>query len=165
MAMNFDLQKIRYITQGEVNGSVRFLVLALCAAGVWIGSSWLSGMARSASSSLLLAQTRYAELSQLAAEYKDLAPISTPQGEVDVMTAFTQVSERIELGSRVSRISPEMDGKRCFVEINRLYAEELTNMVSELAIRGIKVINAEISTVPVGDERLFRLSFTIGTEA
>ena len=151
--------------RGEVNGSVRFLALVLCAAGAWLGSSWLSGMARSASSSLTLYQARYAELNQLAAEYSVLAPASALSGEVDVMTAFTQVSARIELGSRVSRISPMLDGKRCFVEINRMYAEELVEMVRELALRGVKVITAEIFTIPVGDERLFRLSFTIGTEA
>ena len=165
MAMNFDVNKILHITRGEVNGSVRFLALLLCALGAWIGSFWLSGMARSASSSFALSQARYAELNQLAAEYKNLAPASASDGEVDVMTVFAQVSARIELGGRVSRISPMMGGTRCFVEINRMYAEELVEMVHELAIRGVKVINAEIFTVPVGGERLFRLSFTIGTEA
>ena len=165
MAMNFDVSKIRYVTRGEVNGSVRFLALILCAAGVWIGSYWFSGMARSASSSLALSQARYAELNRLVAEYQNLAPTSTYEGEIDVMTAFAQVSARIELGNRVTRISPMLGGTRCFVEISRLYAEELTDMVRELDVRGIKVITAEIFTIPVGEERLFRLSFTIGTEA
>jgi len=164
MAMNFDVNKIRYITRGEVNGSVRFLALILCAAGVWIASSWFSGMAKSASSSYTLSQTRYVELNQLAAEYKLLAPASMPKGEVDVTTVFTQVSTMIELRSRVNSISPMPDGKRCFVEITRMYAEELTNMVHELSVRGVKVIAAEISTIPAGDERLFNLKVTIGTE-
>ncbi|MCL2009299.1 MAG: hypothetical protein FWG71_01975 [Synergistaceae bacterium] len=163
--MNFDVNKIRGIARGEVSGSARFMALLLCAAGVWIASSWFSGMAGSASSSLALSQTRYAELNRLAAEYKVLAPDSASGGEVDVMTAFAQVSARIELGNRVTRISPMMDGTRCFVEINRLYAEELTDMVRELGVRGIKIITAEIFTIPVGEERLFRLSFTIGAEA
>ena len=162
--MNFDVNKIRSITRGEVNGSARFLALVLFAAGAWLGSYWLSGMAGSASSSLALSRARYVELNQLAVEYKTLAPASASNQEVDVMTAFTQVSARIELGGRVSRISPMLDGKRCFVEINRLYAEELVDIARELAVRGVKVISAEIFTVPVGDERLFRLSFTIGTE-
>jgi len=165
MAMNFDINKIRYITRGEVNGSVRFLALILCAAGVWIASSWLSGMSKSASSSYALSQTRYVELNQLTAEYKLLAPTSAPKGEVDVTTVFTQVSTMIELRSRVNSISPMPDGKRCFVEISRIYAEELTEMVHELAVRGVKVIAAEISTIPAGDERLFNLKITIGTEA
>ena len=164
MAMNFDVNKIRYITRGEVNGSVRFLALVLCAAGVWIGAFWLSGMARSASSSLALSQARYAELHRLAAEYKALAPVSAPDGETDVMMIFAQVSARIELGGRVSRISPTPDGQRCFVEINRMYAEELAEMVRELALRGVKVLSAEIFTIPAGNERLFRLNVTIGTE-
>ena len=163
--MYFDANKIRSITRGEVNGSVRFLALALCAAGVWIGSYRLSEMAASASSSLALSQARYVELSQLTAEYKSLAPASAPLEKIDVMTVFAQVSARIELGNRVTRISPMLDGQRCFVEINRLYAEELTDMVRELAVRGVKVIAAEVFTIPVGEERLFRLSFTIGAEA
>ena len=165
MAMNFDVNKIRYITRGEVNGSARFLVLALCAAGVWIGASWLSGMAGSASASLAFSQARYAELNRLAAEYKALAPALSHGGEMDVMTAFAQVSARVGLGGRVSRISPSPDGQRCFVEINRIYAEELAEMVRELALRGVQVLSAEIFTTPAGDERLFRLNATIGTEA
>ena len=165
MAMNFDVNKIRYIAQGEVNGSVRFLALVLCAAGMWIGSSWLSGMARSASSSLALSQARYVELNQLASDYKLLVPTSAPKGEVDVTMVFTQVSAMIELRSRVNSISPLPDGKRCFVEITRMYAEELTSMVHELSVRGVKVLTAEISTIPAGDERLFNLKVTIGTEA
>jgi len=165
MAKNFDVNKIRYIMRGEVNGSVRFLAMALCAAGIWIGSSWLSGMAKSASSSLALSQARYIELNRLAADYKLLAPKGAPEGDLDVMMTFAQVSARIELGSRVSRISPMPGGKRCFVEINRLYAEELADMMRELSARGIKVIAAEIFTIPVGEERLFRLNVTIGTEA
>ena len=164
MAANFDVNKIRSVMRGEVSGSVRFLALVLCAAGTWFGFSWLSGMAGSASSSLSLSQARYVELNQLAAEYKALAPSAVSAGEMDVMTVFTQVSTRVELGNRVNRISPTPDGKRCFVEINRLYAEELVAMLRELAVRGVKVITAEIFTVPVGNERLFRLSFTIGTE-
>ena len=164
MAMNFDVNKIRYITRGEVNGSVRFLVTAMCAAAVWMGAYWFSGMAAGASSSLALYQARYAELNQLAAEYKSLTPALTPAGEVDVVTVFAQVSARIELGSRVTRISPMPGGTRCFVEVNRLYAEELTGLLRELEIRGVKVVSAEIFTIPVGAERLFRLSFTIGAE-
>ena len=165
MAMNFDVNKIRHITRGEVNGSVRFLALILCAAGVWLGASWLSGMAQSASSSLAFSQARYAELNRLTAEYRALAPAGASAGEVDVMTAFAQVSSKIELRGRVSRISPTPDGRRCFVEINRMYAEELTEMVRELALRGVKVLSAEIFTIPAGGERLFRLNITMGTEA
>jgi hypothetical protein len=104
-------------------------------------------------------------MTQLAAEYETLTASGTVGGEVDVMTAFTQVSARIELGSRVSRISPMLEGRRCVVEINRMYAEEVAEMVRELAARGVKVISAEIFTIPVGEERLFRLTATIGTEA
>jgi hypothetical protein len=165
MTVNFDVNKIRYIIRGEINGSARFMALLLCAAAALLGAFWLSGMARSASSGLALSQSRYAELSRLADEFRAIAPTSAPGGDIDVMMTFAQVSARIELGGRVSRITPTPDGRRCFVEINRMYAEELTEMVRELEIRGIDVISAEIFTIPAGDERLFRVSMTIGTDA
>ena len=165
MMMNFDVNKIRDIMRGEVNGSKRFLAIVLCAAAVWVGASWLSGMAGSASSSFALSQTRYAELHRLAAEFKALAPVAASAGGMDVMTAFAQVSARVELAGRVTRISPTPDGQRCFVEINRMYAEELTEMVRELSVRGVRVLSAEIFAVPAGSDRLFRLNITIGTEA
>ncbi|MDR1621684.1 MAG: type II secretion system protein M [Synergistaceae bacterium] len=164
--MNIDINQIRSVTRGEVNGSVGFLVTAFCAAAVWISVSWLSGMAQSASSTLALQQTRYNTLSQLAAEYKALgSDPSASREETDVVTAFTQVSAQIALGSRVSRLAPTPDGRRCSVEINRLYAEELVNMVRELAARGVRVISAEVRALPAGQERLFTLAAVIETEA
>jgi hypothetical protein len=167
MNFDFNFNKIRSIARGEVNGSAGFLVAASCAAAAWIAASWLSDMTKSASSSLALQETRYHTLSQLAAEYKSLVPDpSVPNtDEVDVMTTFTRISAQIELGSRVSRITPTPDGRRCTVEINRLYAEELTEMVRALAVRGVRVISAEIRALPAGRERLFTLNAVIGTEA
>jgi len=165
MMTNFDLNKIRYILRGEINGSVRFLALLMCAVLVWLGALWLSGMARSASSSFALSQSHYAELNRLAAEFRTLAPASAIGEDIDVMMTFAQVASRIDLGGRVSRIAPSSDGRRSTVDINRMYAEELTEMVRELAARGIEVISAEIFTVPTGGERLFRLNLTIGTDA
>ncbi|MDR2179869.1 MAG: type II secretion system protein M [Synergistaceae bacterium] len=164
--MNIDINQIRSVTRGEVNGSVRFFILAFCAAAVWISVSWISDMAKSASSTLALQQTRYHTLSQLATEYKSLAANpSASREETDVVTAFTQVSAQIELGSRVSRLAPTPDGRRCSVEINRLYAEELVDMVRELAARGVRVISAEVRALPAGQERLFTLAAVIETEA
>jgi hypothetical protein len=164
---NFNFNKIRSITRGEVNGSARFLVAASCAAAAWIAAGRLSDMAKSASSSLTLQETRYHTLSQLAAEYKGLvSDPSAPNADgVDVMTTFTRVSAQIELGGRVGRIAPTPDGKRCTVEINRLYAEELTEMVRALAARGVRVISAEIRALPAGKDRLFTVNAVIGTEA
>ncbi|MDR1376861.1 MAG: type II secretion system protein M [Synergistaceae bacterium] len=164
--MNIDFNQIRSVTRGEVNGSVRFLVLTFCAAAVWLSVNWLSGMDKSASSTLALLQTRYYSLSQLAAEYKTLvSDPSLSREETDVMTAFTQVSAQIELGSRVSRLAPTPDGRRCSVEINRLYAEELVDMVRGLAARGVRVISAEVRALPAGQERLFTLAAVIEAEA
>jgi hypothetical protein len=164
--MNIDINQIRSVTRGEVNGSVGFLVAAFCAAAVWLSVSWLSDMAKSASSALALQQTRYQTLSQLATEYKALASGSlASREETDLVTAFTQVSAQIELGSRLARLAPTPDGRRCSVEINRLYAEELVDMVRELAARGVRVASAEVRALPAGQERLFTLTAVIETEA
>ena len=163
--MNFDINKARAVIRGEVNGSVRFLVFSLCAAAVWIVVTWLSDMGHSALSTLSLQQGRYNTLSQLAAEYKLLAPAAKAGGAgTDVMTAFTEVSSQLTFGERVSRIVPTPDGRSLSIEVNRLYAEELTEMVGELAIRGIRVISAEIRALPAGTERLFSLTAVIGSE-
>ena len=51
------------------------------------------------------------------------------------------------------------------MEINRLYAEELVDMVRELAARGVRVTSAEVRALPAGQERLFTLTAVIETEA
>ena len=79
---------------------------------------------------------------------------------VDVPAVFAQVSERMQLGSRVNRITP--DGRNQSVEINRLYAEELAELQNQLASRGVRFIAAELRALPAGSERLFTVSAIIG---
>ncbi|MDR2528275.1 MAG: hypothetical protein LBD04_04555 [Synergistaceae bacterium] len=167
MAVNFDFNKARSIFRTEINGSTRFLITTLCAAAMWGGAAWFFGLAESASSALILQETRYHELSRAVAEYRALTSSSSASkaNSVDAMTAFTQVSAQIGLGSRVSRVVPTPDGKRCSVEVGRLYAEELVDMVRELAARGIRVISAEVRALPASQERLFTLSAVVGIDA
>ena len=107
-------------------------------------------------------QGRFRTLLTLGNEYKSIAPNArnTQAGNVDVAAVFAQVSERMELGSRVNRISP--DGRNQAVEINRLYAEELTELQRQLASRGVRFIAAELRALPAGNERLFTVSAIIG---
>ncbi|MDR3231479.1 MAG: hypothetical protein LBT65_08560 [Synergistaceae bacterium] len=168
MAMNFDvrLNQARSVIRGEVNGGTRFIVMSLCAAIVWISVSWASGLAGSATSTHRLQQGRYGDLARLAAEYRALAPERKVReaGETDTMMAFTQVSEEIALGDRVSRIVPMPDGKRLSVEVVRIYAPELTDMIRELSVRGIRVLSAEIRALPAGEERLFSITAILAPE-
>ena len=164
MAINFDVfaNNARSVLRGEAVGSVRFLVLALLALGVWVAASWVGDWANGASSSLSAQEGRYRTLSMLAAEYKALGAgrTSAPAEAVDIPTVFTQVSERMELGSRVNRLSPE--GRNQSIVINRLYAEELEELIRELAARGVRFLSAELRALPSGEERLFSLSAIIG---
>ena len=97
----------------------------------------------------------------LASEYKALAPsAASTNANVDVASVFAQVSERMELGSRVNRISP--DGRNQAVEINRLYAEEFAQLQRQLASRGVRFIAAELRSLPSGTERLLTVSAIIG---
>jgi hypothetical protein len=158
MTMNFDFNQIRAVMRGEVNGSIRFMVSAFCAAGVWLAVDWLSGLSSSASSTLALQQERHGTLSSLAAEYKVLAPASSAsRGDVNAIVIFNEVSGQLNLGARVGKINPAPDGKRFSVDISRLYSEELTDIVRELSARGVKVISATIRALPAGSERLFAL--------
>ena len=84
----------------------------------------------------------------------------TSSRNVDVASVFAQVSERMQLGSRVNRITP--DGRNQSVEINRLYAEELAELMRNLASRGVTFKSAEIRALPAGSERLFTVNAIIG---
>ena len=66
----------------------------------------------------------------------------------------------MELGSRVNRITP--DGKNQSVEINRLYADELTELENLLSSRGVKFLAVELRALPSGQQRLFSLNAVIG---
>lgn len=167
MAMNFDsqLNQVRSILRGEVNGSARFVLLLLGALVVWLAVPWLSGMSKDTLAGVSRQQRDYSELTRMASEYRALGPRQDMQGTADAMTAFTQVSAQIALGDRVNRIVPTSDGKRLSIEVNRIHAEELTDMIRELAHRGIRVISAELRALPAGSDRLFSLTAVIGPEA
>ena len=164
MAFNFDvgLNHARSVLRGEVGGSVRFLVLLVSALSVWVGASWVSSLAEETASTLAGQEGRYRTLHALAAEYRALAPASGSAngGAVDVPTVFAQVSERMALGARVNRITP--DGKNHSIEVNRLYAPELAELIRELALRGVAFLSAEVRALPAGNERLFTVSAIIG---
>ncbi len=167
MAMNFDSQfnQVRSILRGEVNGSIRFMFLLLCALLAWLTVPWLSGMSRNVHEGVRRQQRDYGELARIASEYTALGSRQNVQGTTDAMTAFTQVSAQIALGDRVNRIVPTPDGKKLSIEVNRIHAEELTEMIRELAHRGIQIISAELRALPAGSDRLFSLTAVIGPEA
>lgn len=160
---NFDvgLGSVRSVVRGEVAGSVRLMALVLLALTVWVAVSWSANWTAAASSNLAVQEGRYRTLAALAEEYRALAPAAGAGiDDVDVPTVFTQVSERMSLGSRVNRIAP--DGGNQSIEVNRLYAEELTELVGELAARGVHFLSSEVRALPAGQERLFTVSAIIG---
>ena len=165
MAMNFDsaLNNARSVIRGEASGSVRFLAAALLALSVWAGVMIVSDWTAQSQTSLNSQQGRWHTLLMLGDEYKALSPntrTGRTNGNIDVASVFAQVSERMQLGSRVNRISP--DGRNQSVEINRLYAEEFRDLQKQLASRGVRFIAAEIRALPAGNERLFTVTAIIG---
>ena len=156
------MDSIRSVLRGEAAGSVKFvassLIMLIIWAGVWTVSDW-NAQART---NLNSQQGRLRTLLILGDEYKSLAPsASNMQNQnVDVAAVFAQVSENMELGSRVNRITP--DGRNQSVEINRLYADELTELQRQLVSRGVRFIAAELRALPAGRERLFTVSAIIG---
>ena len=156
------MDSIRSVLRGEAQGSVKFvassLIMLIIWAGVWTVSDW-NAQART---NLNSQQGRLRTLLILGDEYKSLAPSAsnTQNQNVDVAAVFAQVSENMELGSRVNRITP--DGRNQSVEINRLYADELTELQRQLVSRGVRFIAAELRALPAGRERLFTVSAIIG---
>jgi hypothetical protein len=164
--VNFDIDvsKIRSVMRGEVNGSVRLLLSLMFAAIVWLAARWMASEAVSTASAEALQSERYSSLAALAAEYKARAPSAGARsGAMTASMAFTRVSGRINLGARVGNVTSSSDGKQCTVVLSRLYIEELTDLVSELAELGVKVVEAQITVLPSGGERL--LSVTAVLEA
>ena len=164
MAVNFDsaVNNVRSVLRGEAAGSVKLVAVGLLALTVWTGVFTVKNWTAQSMSTLSTQQGRFRTLLVLGNEYKTLAPSSrsTSSGNVDVAAVFARVSEQMELGSRVNRISP--DGRNQAVEINRLYAEELAELQRELAARGVRFIAAELRALPAGSERLFTVSAIIG---
>lgn len=164
MAVNIDyvVNSTRSILRGEASGSVRLVAGGLLALTVWSGVLMMRNWTAQSVSTLSAQQGRFRTLLTLGNEYKSLAPTArnTQTGNVDVATVFAQVSERMQLGSRVNRISP--DGRNQAVEINRLYAEEFAELQKQLASRGVRFIAAELRALPAGNERLFTVSAIIG---
>ena len=163
MAVNFDsaLNSVRSVLRGEAAGSVKFLAAGLLALTVWTGVVTVNNWTAQSVSTLTAQQGRFRTLLVLGDEYKSLAPTSrSSSGNVDVAAVFAQVSEQMQLGSRVNRISP--DGRNQSVEINRLYAEEFAELQRQLASRGVRFIAAELRALPAGNERLFTVSAIIG---
>ena len=156
------MDSIRSVLRGEAAGSVKFvaavLIMLILAVAVMTVSDWTS----QARTSLASQQGRLRTLLLLGDEYKSLAPSSTNarNENVDVAAVFAQVSENMERGSRVNRITP--DGRNQSVEINRLYADELTELQRQLVSRGVRFIAAELRALPAGRERLFTVSAIIG---
>ena len=162
-ALNNTLNNARSILRGEAPGSVPFLALALLTLGVWVAVSWVGGWTDAASAALTSQESRYRTLSMLAAEYKAMAPqANAAQENVDLQEVFTQVSERVGLGLRAGRMTADPSGRTCNVDIQRLYAEELTELARQLAARGVRFLSAEVRALPAGSERLLTVSAVIG---
>lgn len=165
MAVNMDtvISGARSVLNGEVSGSVGFVAAALLALVVWSGVLIVGDWSAQSQTSLNSQQGRWRTLLMLGDEYKALSP-TTRTGQantnVDVASVFAQVSERMQLGSRVNRISP--DGRNQSVEINRLYAEEFADLQKQLASRGVRFIALELRGLPSGNERLFTVTAIIG---
>ena len=151
MAMNIDsiMNNAKSVLRGEASGSVRFLAVFLSMLAVWAGVLTVSGWNAQSLNSLKSQEGR-----------RHTLLLGNAGQEVDVAAVFAQVSERMELGSRVNRITP--DGRNQSVEINRLYAEELAELQRELASRGVRFIAAELRALPSGQERLMTVSAIIG---
>lgn len=144
-----------------IAGFRKLLALGVCALLLLAVNIWLSADVSAMTRQNDTRHSRLNTLLMLGAEYKSQprqSRVSSPRAG-DVAAVFARISERMELGSRVNRITP--DGANQSVEVNRLYAEELSELYRELTQGGVEVIAAELRALPAGSERLFTLSAII----
>ncbi len=168
MAVNLNLNidslinNAKTVFRGEAPGSIKFIVVLLLTLIIWVGVMSVNGWTAQAQTGLNTQQSRWKTLLSLADEYKAIAPTSNNNANqnVDVPAVFAQVSERMQLGSRVNRITP--DGRNQSIELNRLYAEELAEFQTLLAARGVRIIAMELRALPAGRERLMTVTAIIG---
>ena len=165
MALNIDslVNNAKSVFRGEAPGSIKFIAALLMTLIIWVGVLTINGWTAQAQTGLNTQQNRWKTHLTLADEYKTLAPANNKNDtnqNVDVPTVFAQVSERMKLGSRVNRITP--DGRNQSIEINRLYAEELAELQTLLAARGVRFIAMELRALPAGKERLMTVTAIIG---
>ena len=160
MDLDAAMNDVRSVLRGEASGSTRLMILIVLALATWAGVSWARARTEAAVVSLAAQEGRWRTLSMLAAEHEALGPKAAQAGEdVDVSVAFVQVSERMELGGRVRRTAP--DGSGLYVEVEKLYAEELVELCRQLVSRGVRALSAEVRALPSGGERLLSLSAVI----
>ncbi|MBQ4470564.1 MAG: type II secretion system protein M [Synergistaceae bacterium] len=164
MAVNIDslINNAKTVFRGEAPGSIKFIVVLLLTLIIWVGVMSVNGWTAQAQTGLNTQQSRWKTLLMLADEYKAIAPTSNNNANqnVDVPAVFAQVSERMQLGSRVNRITP--DGRNQSIELNRLYAEELAEFQTLLAAKGVRIIAMELRALPAGRERLMTVTAIIG---
>ena len=168
MALNINIDSLinnaKSVFRGEAPGSVKFIAVLLLTLIIWAGVLTINGWTAQAQTGLNTQQNRWKTLLTLADEYKSLAPSNNKDNNnanqnIDVPAVFAQVSERMELGSRVNRITP--DGRNQSIEINRLYAEELAELQNLLSARGVRFIAMELRALPAGRERLMTVTAII----
>ena len=164
MNINIDslINNAKSVFRGEAPGSIKFIAVLIATLVIWVGVMTVNGWTDQAQTGLNTQQSRWKTLLMLADEYKAVAPSGNNNinQNVDVPVVFAQVSEKMKLGSRVNRITP--DGRNQSVEINRLYAEELAELQKLLAERGVKFIAMELRALPAGRERLMTVTAIIG---
>ena len=164
MTLNIDslINNAKSVFRGEAPGSIKFIAVLIATLVIWVGVMTVNGWTAQAQTGLNTQQSRWKTLLMLADEYKAVAPSGNNNinQNVDVPVVFAQVSEKMKLGSRVNRITP--DGRNQSVEINRLYAEELAELQKLLAERGVKFIAMELRALPAGRERLMTVTAIIG---
>ncbi|MBQ7262563.1 MAG: hypothetical protein IJR14_02470 [Synergistaceae bacterium] len=159
MDLDAAMNDVRSVLRGEASGSTRLMILIVLALATWAGVSWARARTEAAVVSLAAQEGRWRTLSMLAAEHEALGPKAAQAEDVDVSVAFVQVSERMELGGRVRRTAP--DGSGLYVEVEKLYAEELVELCRQLVSRGVRALSAEVRALPSGGERLLSLSAVI----
>lgn len=72
--------------------------------------------------------------------------------DADTMTVVTDILDTLELRSRAIQLQSNASGVS--LNLERVYGSEMQEFLSTLESRGLRIRNAELKSLPAGDERV-----------
>ncbi|MDR1481645.1 MAG: hypothetical protein LBI74_03370 [Synergistaceae bacterium] len=142
----------------EIPDSRRLFALVALALAVWTAAGVL--MYRTANINVSLNESLESgdRIINAASVYRSYPKRGTDQPrpvEKDPMSVITGVVQALGMGERMSIRS---DQSRISVQLDRLYGNELKDLLTTMESRGLRVSMAEIKALPSGGERLLGIS-------
>jgi hypothetical protein len=161
----FDIRIIRSIINGEIPGARKTLFFIFAAIFLWVSGMYYSSSIKRMEQSYEFQKGRLVTLNELAVQYKQLLTErsdSIATAAEDLIPVFSRIVNDVGTRERLIQISTVSRG--ISVSMERLYAEDLVEILNGLQKHGIRVYLSEIRALPYQDKRLFSFTATLEVE-